>query len=141
MKKLVYTEELINKCRKLPRVTTKNIKFIAWDEFDPKTGHNTYYSKYDYDNDWYNFQKLFYDLELNDKHYKKNYQKISKKFKTDSLNLDNLNIDKILTVITYYIEMENFKQGSIAKALEKGIFTQCIDKIKSIIEEHDKELR
>lgn len=129
----------MDKYKNLPVIKSRETKKVKFDVFDSKTGHNTYKYRYDYDDDWKEFEKLFCDYHLMDNSYLKNYRRIiknSRRAKTNEyitltyirlykqhkkkIDVESLSIKDIVTILTYYIASEKLSDGSIAEGLRNG---------------------
>lgn len=129
----------MDKYTNLPIIKSRETKKVKFEVFDSKTGRNTYRYRYDYDDDWKEFEKLFCDYQLMDGIYLQNYRKIiknSRRAKTDNyitlsyvrfykthkknIDVESLSIRDIITILTYYIASEKLSDGSIAEGLRNG---------------------
>ncbi len=130
---------MMDKYKNLPVIKSRETKKVKFDVFDSKTGRNTYKYRYDYDDDWKEFEKLFCDYHLMDYSQLKNYRRIIKnshraktydyitltynrlyKQHKKKIDVESLSIKDIVTLLTYYIASEKLSDGSIAEGLRNG---------------------
>lgn len=83
---------------------------------------------YDYDINVLNFLDEFARTDMIDYSYGVNMEKI------DLERIQELNEKNIGTVLTYYLRRERFADGTWAKAIDKGIFLQCLIRLKTVLE-------
>ncbi|WP_297636031.1 DUF6508 domain-containing protein [uncultured Clostridium sp.] len=83
---------------------------------------------YDYDVEVLNFLDEFARTDMIDYSYGTNMEKI------DLEKISELDEKKIGTILTYYLRTERFADGTWAKAIDKGIFLECIERLKVVLE-------
>ncbi|MGL5417454.1 MAG: DUF6508 domain-containing protein [Clostridium sp.] len=81
---------------------------------------------YDYNINVLNFLDEFTKTDMVDYSYSTNMEKI------DLAKINELNEKEIGTVLTYFLRMERFSDGTWAKAIDKGIFLECLERLKVI---------
>lgn len=79
-----------------------------------------------YEEDVFEFIEKIYQLELTDIKYRDNFILIKDK------ELDQLNIDEILTYLTYYVRGERFCDGLIARGLKEGTLEKLTTRLRKL---------
>ncbi|MGL4873716.1 MAG: DUF6508 domain-containing protein [Clostridium sp.] len=78
---------------------------------------------YDYNIQVLNFLDEFTKTDMVDYGYSANIEKI------DLEKIQELNEKEIGTVLTYFLRMERFSDGMWAKAIDNGVFLDCLERL------------
>jgi len=119
--------DLIKKIGMLPIIKSRKVPWSKNERLE--NGHSTMLYPI-YDKDVQDFIEQFYELELIDKDYSENYKLIKNK------EVNELNLQEILTFLTYYIRGERFYDGMIASILENGKLEEVLTKLNRLSKEN-----
>ena len=115
---------IAERCRKLPLLTTRKVKWHRGEKLDDGS---IQFGFPQYDEETRAWVEALYDLDLTDKNY--DIKRLEGK------EIESYTMDEVLTHMTWIIRMERFGDGHIASALEDGTIEKLGRRLREVIEQ------